>query len=122
MFVDEEWEPVVAQPARQQARIKWTAEHAAWTAGAAHFGANPIWSRFGDQTVRRTVVEHECIGVVTTHTANWISYVHAAETEELPPFTDDYHGCEMELLGFDSRKPHPKYEILEKRINRLSDW
>jgi hypothetical protein len=31
---------------------------------------------------------------------------------ELPPFRDDYHGCEMELLGFDSRRPHPKYEKL----------
>lgn len=30
--------------------------------------------------------------------------------EELPPFMDDYHGCEMQLLGFDSRKPDPKYE------------
>jgi hypothetical protein len=32
--------------------------------------------------------------------------------KELPPFMDDYHGCEMELVGFDSRKPHPKYEKL----------
>ena len=30
--------------------------------------------------------------------------------KELPRFMDDYHGCEMELLGFDSRKPDPKYE------------
>lgn len=30
--------------------------------------------------------------------------------KELSPFMDAYHGCEMELLGFDSRRPHPKYE------------
>jgi hypothetical protein len=31
-------------------------------------------------------------------------------SKELPRFMDDFHGCEMELLGFDSRRPHPKYE------------
>jgi hypothetical protein len=30
--------------------------------------------------------------------------------QELPPFYDPYYGCEMQLLGFDSRKPNPKYE------------
>jgi hypothetical protein len=28
----------------------------------------------------------------------------------LPCFMDDFYNCGMELLGFDSRKPHPKYE------------
>src|SRR5262245_29480124 len=31
-------------------------------------------------------------------------------SEELPQFVDDFHGCEMELLGFDSRSPQPRYE------------
>jgi len=32
--------------------------------------------------------------------------------EQLPCFMDDFHGCELELLGFDSRRPNPKYEKL----------
>lgn len=39
--------------------------------------------------------------------------------EQLPGFIDDFHGCEMELLGFDSRRPHPKYEKLVAELKEL---
>src|SRR5262249_31699984 len=39
--------------------------------------------------------------------------------KELPRFMDEFHGCEMELLGFDSRRPHPKYE---KLVAELKDF
>jgi hypothetical protein len=31
---------------------------------------------------------------------------------QLPCFMDEFHGCEIELLGFDSRRPNAKYEKL----------
>jgi hypothetical protein len=39
--------------------------------------------------------------------------------KQLPSFMDDFHGCEMELVGFDSRRPHPKYE---KLVAELKDF
>lgn len=39
--------------------------------------------------------------------------------EQLPPFMDHFHGCEMELLTFDSRRPHPKYEKIVAELKSL---
>lgn len=39
--------------------------------------------------------------------------------EQLPRFMDEFHGCEMELLGFDSRRPHPKYEKIVAELKRF---
>jgi hypothetical protein len=39
--------------------------------------------------------------------------------EPLPCFMDEFHGCEMELLGFDSRRPHPKYEKIVAELKRF---
>jgi hypothetical protein len=36
-----------------------------------------------------------------------------------PRFVDDFHGCELELLGFDSRRPHPKYEKLVAELKEV---
>jgi hypothetical protein len=41
------------------------------------------------------------------------------EDEQLPSFMDDFHGCEMELLGFDSRRPDPKYKKLVAELKEL---
>ena len=32
-----------------------------------------------------------------------------ADGEDLPPYYDPYYSCQMEVLGFDSRFPNPKY-------------
>lgn len=48
--------------------------------------------------------------------------------EQLPCFMDSFHGCEMELLGFNSRRPHPKYakivadlkQFLLTKVHRVS--
>jgi len=39
--------------------------------------------------------------------------------ERLPCFMDDFHGCEMELLGFDSRRPHPAYAKIVADLKRF---
>jgi hypothetical protein len=39
--------------------------------------------------------------------------------QELPSFMDEFHGCEMELLGFDSRRPHPQYERIVADLKRF---
>jgi hypothetical protein len=39
-----------------------------------------------------------------------------AKEEEIPPYFDPKYGCTMEILSFDSRRPHSKYEAIVERL------
>jgi len=41
-----------------------------------------------------------------------------AKGEDIPPYYDPKYGCTMEILGFDSRRPHPKYAPLVELLRR----
>jgi hypothetical protein len=39
-----------------------------------------------------------------------------AQAEKIPPYYDAKYGCDMEILGFDSRHPNPKYAPLVEML------
>lgn len=41
-----------------------------------------------------------------------------AQGEVIPPYIDSRYGCTMEILGFDSRTPNPKYAPLVELLRR----
>lgn len=80
------------------------------------FAAWSLYQLIGDAIVfASATTRHHCSAILKR--VGGFQLAHGGE--QLPPFRDAYLGGEIELLGFDSRRPHPKYDKIVADLKRL---